>query len=151
MTRVIVIDPKARTATARKVDETKGLLHEGIITPGEGGVDHSALAHPLGLGIIVNGFGLVGEGKDDEYFSLGDQLFNGVSVVYAYDSRGDTVDVAPVAIRLITNNVRWFDDRDDVERSIAAGWVVRPQASITKDGVKTVYWRWPEPRKAAPL
>ena len=143
MTRIIVIDPRDRTITTLEVDAKAGPLHASIITPGKGGVDHGQLMP--GFHIIVNGFGLVGDGEDTGYFSLGRQLFNGAAVVYATDEAGETIDTDQEQLDLIKAVAHFYGSTGEVEAAIASYRLQRPQMSINGK----VVWRWPDKRGTA--
>ncbi len=140
MTRIVVIDAKSHSVKEIPGAVMGPKLYDRIIKPGKGGVDFGSIGPDLS--IIVNGFGLVGEGKPDEYFSIGSQLFNGSSIVFRTDCEGSTGDTMLWDYDALQRLVVWYDGTEDVERAIEAGLIRRPEAK--HNGV--VVWQWPQPR-----
>ncbi len=142
MTRIIVINPVSHSISERDAELGPTLYREVI---GSDGVDFGSLNK--GLSIIVAEFGLVGDGADDAYFSIGSQLFNGTAIVFAHDEHGDDVDISPGNTMLLTMNMRWYASPAGVEMAIRENSIRRPVATFNGE----VFWQWPQRRDDFPL
>lgn len=104
-------------------------------------VDHGVVApvtpyRSVGMGIIVYEYGLFEPIEKQAYFAIGGRLYAGNAVIYAFDQRGETVNLPGTPV------VQFMPSARAVERNIALGLVERPIMSINDE----VIWRWPEPR-----
>jgi hypothetical protein len=134
--KFVVIDP--RKISVEQIDAPE--LHEALnlagLTPHE--IDHGVVTH--GIGIVVYEFGLFVPPTEQRYFAVGKGLYAGTAVLYGYDERGETVDLA------IWPPPRFFGSIDAIEQAIAADEIVRPRIAIDS----TVTWEWPQPMEIPP-
>lgn len=124
--RFIHIDPDAQTVETVEAEDWRD------VAPHIGEVDHGVVMP--GVGIFVGEHGLM-EG-DGPYFALRGVLYAGEAVLYAFDERGESVNIAHSPPGLFPPV--WFVDKQDVELGIAAGMVARPVAAING----AVVWEW---------
>ena len=130
--RYITIDPAKHVVKVIDTDdymfalETAGL--EGV------NVDHGTIEH--GIAIVVHGFSLFEPPERQHYFAIGDRLYAGRALLYAYDESGETVNLLRVP------DVTFFTNAKAVENAIEAATVQRPQMKLNDE----VIWSWPQPR-----
>ena len=105
-----------------------------------GRTDHGVIMNDRtgGIAIVVAEFGLYVPPLNQHYFAIGDRLFAGNALIYAFGEAGETVDFDDVE-RL---TIRWFESGHDVARALARGDLIKPQ--IVLNGM--VVWEWPQPR-----
>lgn len=132
--RYVIVKPKSREVYAKDFDTINDALVDAGLQPGA--VDHGALAP--GLGYVVYEYGLFEPPATTAYCSIAGQLIPGATVLYRYDSEGETVDLMRSAIP----DVRFYLGVNDVESAIYSGEVERPVIAVNGE----VLWRWPEPR-----
>lgn len=85
--------------------------------------------------IIVAEFGLFEPVEQQNYFSIGPNLYAGGAVIYAYDEAGETIDyTGPLPIQFY--NAAMF-----AEQAIVMGRVRRPTMAVNGK----VFWQWPQP------
>jgi hypothetical protein len=105
------------------------------LKPGE--VDFGTLAVPdeagnPGLTIVVYQFGLYDDPSTQRYFQLGNNLYAGGGLLYAFNREGDTVDMPCVL------PVSFFANAQAVERAIEDGRVARPRTMVNEK----LIWEW---------
>lgn len=82
-----------------------------------------------------------------EYFRLGQNLYAGNAIVFAYDEAGETIDVPERVCSGLIDHFERLPTRLDVENAIFIGKVNRPVVTVNGEEV----WRWPEPKESNPL
>lgn len=131
MPRFVIVNPREKSVKAIECASVVDAEHE----VGLSGVDHGVIMP--GLGYVVYQFGLFVPAHEQHYFGLGGQLIAGPAVFYAFDERGETMN-----LRLSEfPEVRFFLGVNDVEAAIAREEIMRP--GMTINGV--VLWEWPQP------
>jgi hypothetical protein len=105
------------------------------LKPGE--VDFGTIAMPdeagnPGLTIVVYQFGLFDHPSTQRYFQLGNSLYAGNGLLYAFDKEGETVDM-PCVIP-----VSFFANAKAVERAIQDGRIARPRTMVNDK----LIWEW---------
>jgi hypothetical protein len=90
-----------------------------------------------GIAIVVFEFGLFVPPEEGHYFSIGERLYVGGAVLYAYDGQGETIDIPQVP------PVMFYKSHAEVERAIHRGEIIRPVMAVNNK----VIWQWPEKRK----
>ena len=94
-----------------------------------------------GLMMIVHEHSLFVPPAEQSYFAFGTHLYAGQAMMYAFDARGDTIDLELPALRPLPPIV-WFESVGAVESAIRSGRIIRPSMAVND----AVFWRWPEPR-----
>lgn len=100
-----------------------------------GSVDFGNIAE--NLSIIVYEYGLF-RGSAGKYWTLFNRLFEGNAVIFQSDEMGETVDLE--GENFILDNIKFFNNINEVESAIDRGEVVRPKTSINGN----VIWQWPQ-------
>lgn len=153
--RFISIDPLAHEISflhAETFDEA--LAAVGLSS---GDIDIEGIAS--GLSIAVYEYGLKDRNPRTKeaippqvYFALGDSLYAGRAVIYAYNTGGETIDIATRYLSAFQTFARWYANKNEVEAGIARGEIRRPQQTITtydEDRADTIVtWRWNQPMAA---
>lgn len=132
MTRYIVIDAARRQV---REEEHRNLVMAELSV----GLDPKAVDHGTfqpSFGYVVYEFGLFVPAERQHYWSVGQQLIGGNSVIYAYDRSGETVDIEGFDVV-----VEFFDSVAAVERAIDNRRILRPQITVNSN----VIWSWPQP------
>ena len=132
MARFILIDTlhmNARAAERKELRDAQAELGLDL-------VDHGVLRR--GLAYVVAEYGMFVPKEQQRYAKFEDTLIAGNSVLYAYDDRGELIDIDPELV----HEVRFFLTADDVERAIAKRKIRRPE--IVQNG--KVVWQWPDPK-----
>lgn len=132
MTRLLHLDPKAKTVAPVEADDPNALARKLA----GGGVDHGTVYRnpERGIGIIVYEYGLV-EGNGP-YFELMGVLYSGHAILFGFDEGGETIDMPEKEDFLITP--LWLADKGEVELAIAAGLVQRPETRVNG----ALIWSW---------
>jgi hypothetical protein len=107
-------------------------------------VDHGGLLH-RNLSIIVDEFGLRRE-LNKGYFSIGRLVFSGNAVVYRYDGNGETRDVRPEDLSLLSKSYTGYTDAAALEMAIAGDLLDRPVMKFNGE----VFWQWSPPKEKTP-
>lgn len=111
-----------------------------------GRVDHGTLLRPgvaytPGLAYVVFEASNFLPAQSTYYAAINGRLIADRAVLYAFDERGETVDLErlpPVAF--------YGKGQGKVEAAIAAGVVIRPEIAVTAEGgPRQVLWQWPGP------
>jgi hypothetical protein len=97
-----------------------------------GEVDHGTVKP--GVGIVVYEHAL--SKRPQSYFSICRRLYGGPALLYGFDVKGATIDLAP-----FVEPIMWLADQEMAEIAISLHKVERPRIAI---GDK-VFWQWPDP------
>jgi hypothetical protein len=89
------------------------------------------------LSIVVYEYGLM-RGKPNEYFALGQSLFNGNAIIFQTDEEGENADINQNSIDIIQRNLKFYCDPQSAEIDILLGNIIRPESSINGQ----VFWSW---------
>jgi hypothetical protein len=107
-------------------------------------IDHGLIVNVPGvggLGLFVDEYGLFVPPLNQNYFALGERLYAGNALVYAFDAKGVTVDFEDSE----QLSIRWFGSGHDVQRAIQRGEIIAPQIRVNGE----LIWMWPAPRPAS--
>jgi hypothetical protein len=88
-----------------------------------------------GIGIMVWEFGLRADPETVKFFSLGDQVYAGNAVLFAYGEGGESIDLADKP------PVMFYRSAREVEMAIQRDEIARPTVVINGNLV----WAWPHP------
>lgn len=122
MTRYVLIEPaKCEVRMVETVTMQEAYRLIGLISTQ---VDHGTLVmtpEHSGFAIVVDEFSLMQQPPDSmRYFQIGDQLYAGNAVVYAFDSQGETINMPELPA------VLFFKDVAAVEYAIKQKQIRRP-------------------------
>jgi hypothetical protein len=137
MAQVAIIDTKLKKLLPFNSKESDLSDAFAFASLKKGEVDFGSIAE--GYFIIVYEFGLM-KGKQDEYFRLGTQLFNGNAILFHSNEDGATIDLPSAIIDHLNQctMVEFFPSIDSIEEAIEAGHINRPQNSINGE----IFWEW---------
>lgn len=136
MSKYIIIEPQKKALRLFAAEKFEDALIEAKLKSSE--LDFGYVVH--GYQIAVFEYGLM-HGKVDEYFRLGQQLFNGNAVMFRCDEHGETIDASQAIVDHMNANcpdVEFFLNESAVEKAITERRLVRPQSSINGE----VFWAW---------
>jgi hypothetical protein len=132
MTQFIIIRPWAQQCWAEEFKDLREAELRAGLDPGH--VDHGTVRD--GLAIVVHEFSLLEPPETQSYFSIGDRLYAGCAVIYAYDGAGETIDAH---LAYLPSDLTWYADAETAKLAIDHGLVEAPRIAL--NGVEL--WRWP--------
>jgi len=135
------IDATAHTLTIIEAATADDAKHICGLKPME--IDIGTVHHEYGVGgcaIMVAEFGLFVPPINQHFFAIGNRVYAGNALLYAYNAEGYTIDFDDPNLE-----ITWFADGREVEDAILAGKIIRP--TVTRDGVPV--WEWPDPKPEA--
>ena len=130
MPTFVVVNPRLRKIsplTCETIQEAQDIV-------GLRGVDHGILMY--GLGYCVYEYGLFVPPSEQHYFGIHGTLIAGPAIFYAFDERGETLNLRVSEFP----NVRFYLGINDVEHSISIGEVERPFMAVGNARI----WEWPQ-------
>src|SRR5262245_8808682 len=129
--RYAVIDPEKQTT--RAIDASSFTVALDAAGLGDVGRDYSLVNRHIG--IVVFEYGLFDPPAEQHYFGLGGKLFGGNALLYAFNERGETIDLTECP------QPRFFNSLAEIEAAIYCGEIARPMQVINDK----VIWQWPNP------
>lgn len=133
--RYVTIDPTRTAVKVIDADNHPSAVEAAGLEIGQ--VDHGVIERDpftgIGVSICVYEYSLFVPADEQKYFAINGKLYGGKALLYAFDEKGETIDLTRVP------DVFFFGSARAVEMAIAAGQIERPRSA-------TLGWEWPQPK-----